>query len=216
MKGETLETDLKFLSHGDFVVRLKNFAVTLEGHPALQNAPPCVPGPLHFRDYADRLTIAIAAAANGDKQKEKEREALREEAQRSLTFTGQFIVMFSTYSKDPTMLQTSGLELKQRTHSRAPLNSLPRQATKFTATNGEAPGTAILTVNKEPHMGSVELQATSADPNIEAEWYTLVKSYTCRTEAKGLDSVKRYYFRARFENALGVGPWSHIVSLIVH
>lgn len=214
MSVDQMETNFSKLSHGDFILKLYNLADRLQDHAAFKDHPEYVPGPTTFRDLAGLLQKSVDAAAHGDKQKIEELDGVRAKSAAAITFAGQHVVMVSTYRGDPAMLNNIGLDLRHRTYSK-PSNNSPGKLSKLGLKNGATSGTVVVTVNKMPGAGSIDLQITDGDPTVESSWRSLERSYQCRTEVKGLEPVKRYYFRARFHNAGGAGPWSAIVNIVV-
>lgn len=215
MKVEQHDIDVNDLSHGDLILRTRDFARYCEEHRAFkEGAPPCVPGPAHYRELADSLTSAVQGGA-GDTQKEAEAQAIRERIVRSMTFTAQFIVMFSDHHNDPGLLKI-GFEMKTRPpYKKVARTVLPPRPSKFTVTDDKEPGTIYVTVGNRPRNGSVEVQVTDGSPADEASFWRLGNFYECRFKAKGLQSVKKYHVRCRFDTPAGPGPWSEIIAVVV-
>ena len=210
----SLDTNFKFLSDGDFILKLNSLADVCDGHPAYKGGvPECIPGGPQFRECAEQLTHAVAAAER-DKAKEGEKVAVRAKGERKITHAAQFLVMYSYHNDDPTLLHNVGLELKHKAHSSGS-KALPKKPSKFRVTNGKVSGGIVALSNNGFGKGSIELQITDGDPTDEARWRTLDFFYGCKMEVNGLEPVKKYHFRSRFRNAAGYGPWSEIVVLVV-
>lgn len=211
-----LETNLKDLSHGDYALKLKYLANLFDNHRAYQgtNLPPWIHGGQHLREHADLIIEAIEAAEQ-DKSKEEEILAAREKSDRSLNFAVQYVTMYSDHHNDPTCLGGLGLEYKHKIYNKE--KRLPEQPTKLIAKNEEGAGDVVLfTNNGFGQKGSIEVQINDGDPADEASWRTWDHYFNCKIEIKGLEQVKKYYFRVRFKNSAGYGPWSKVVALVVN
>lgn len=209
------DIDVNDLSDGDLILKFLEFASCCEVHPAFKDgAPPCVPGPAHYRELADNLRLVLLGAT-GDKQKEAEVLAIRETGVCFMTFSTQYIVMFSHHHSDTTMLDHLGVALKSRSYKKATHKVLPSRPVNFTVKDDRESGTVSVTVGNWNRRGSVEFQVTEGSPTDEASYRRVGNFYLSRFKAKGLDSVKMYHCRCRFENAAGPGPWSEIVTVVV-
>lgn len=214
MNAELLyETNLNHLRIGDYIMHISVFADRIETHPAFTDAPVYVPNAQKFRTYATELRQA-SEEASYNKRKAKEKDDKRAESQRDYVFAVQHAVMVAVHERNMAMLDSLELEPKQRAHTRSPKHQDIPGMPKLSVKNGKISGTMIATVNRDPATGSIHLQFTE-DPGVDSSWNDLPLFYTCRMESGGFDPVKRYYFRARFENSAGVGPWSPIVNLVI-
>lgn len=218
MTVEQFETYLVDLGDGDFILRMRHFADKIESHAAYRGPPPdWVPGAGRIRGDADQLSVLVAAVAE-DKQREPERAACRLRGSRDMTFATQWIVMFADHHNDPSLLENLGLELKQRsyTHRTDASTRLPGRPGKLSVKNIERKsGSIAVIVSKWQGKGSVELWYCDTDPKDEAAWRKLKTSYDCRFHQDGLEPVKKYHFKARYDSPAGPGPWSDVVTLVV-
>lgn len=208
-----LVANFKDLTYGDFTLKLEQLANILEPHPAFNNYPEWVSGPLQFRQHAEAMRVA-GSAAEQDETKEAEREAARAKGEKAVYFTAQYLVMFADHHQDPTMLQTVGMDLKAKSGSRDNKKALPLKPTKFIVTVMKNMLVYVI-VNHGFEKGGIEVQIAEAEPTKESSWRTLDHYYSCRFEIRGLESVKRYYIRVRFKNAAGAGPWSDVETFVV-
>ena len=199
---------------GDLAFQLETTAGLLDDHPAYrnQNHPPWVVGPTHLRECAVELKQASVAAKH-DNSKEPERLLARDNAIQSLTFTGQFVFMFSVHAKDPTVLEI-GLDLRHRSFTKDP-PTRPEKPSKFTVKHTGVSGCIYASINAWEGKGSVELQICEGDPADEAAWRILDIFHSCRMRASGLEPASKCHFRARIQNDAGKGPWSEVVDLII-
>jgi len=214
MHVEQFYIDVSDLSDGDLILKFRDFGRRCGEHLAFkEDAPACVPGPAHYMELADDMTLVLEGGLDG-KQKEADALAIREKGVRFMTFSTQYIVMFSHHHNDPTMLTTLGMELKSRTHKKAPQSAVPPRPELSVKDDSES-GTVSVTVNNRPRKGSIELQVTEGSPYDEASYRRVGNFYECRFKAKGLEPVKKCHFRCRFDAPAGPGPWSEIVTVVV-
>ena len=213
--AEIYDTNYSKLSHGEYILVLYMLAEKLRDHIAFQNLPEHVPGSPKFLDYAEQMKIAVEEAKSRDVNKGARRDWLRARSQQDITFVGQHVVMVATHRNDPTILEGTGLKLKTRSYTKTQHSDRPDRPDKLKVTNGKDPGTVVALVSRVPGPGGIELHWTDGDPADESSWRNAGMFYQCRIELKGLDSVKRYYFRVRYHTTSGVGPWSAIMDLVV-
>jgi len=208
---------LRDLSDGDLALQLEIMADILEDHRAYkgQDLPPCIPGPPNFREHSVELKHASAAAQLDENAEPGRIAAVRENSIQDLTFSIQYVVMFSTHEKDPTLLDKLGLETRHRSFTKETLR-VPDKPTKFSVKhNTGSSGSVNASTNSWEGKGSVELQICEGDPADEASWRTLNIFHSCRMRVDGLEPARRCYFRARLRNDAGNGPWSDVVGLII-
>lgn len=210
-----LETNLKWLSDGDFVLKLRYVAGVFDSHPAYQiGLPAWIHGAQQLREHADLMNEAIEAA-NRDKSKEVEIAAAREKCARSLNFAVQYVTMFADHQKDPKLLENLGLEFKHKIYAKE--KKLPEMPTKLVVRNEKGVGDIVIFTNSGfGQKGGTEVQINERNPADEVSWKTYDHYFKCKIEIKGLEPVKKYYFRVRFKNGAGYGPWSEVVSLVVN
>ncbi len=221
MSLELLDTNFRGLSDGDFILKLNDFGKALESHPAYQiDLPAWVPGPKKFFQHASSMTDAIAAA-NRDKSKEPDKIAERKRGQQSFNFAAQYLVMYSVHHDDTSLLENIGINIKHRNYTREARKAIPGRLERLEIQEvkdekGEETDRLQVITGKSPERGSVELQYTD-NPADESSWATFLHLYECRSivEKKGLQRVKKYYFRGRYSTAGGAGPWSEIVKHVV-
>lgn len=198
-------------------MKLRYVAGVFDSHPAYQihtGLPAWIHGAQQLREHADLMNEAIEAA-NRDKCKEVEIALAREKCARSLNFAVQYVTMFADHQNDPPLLQNLGLEFKHKIYAKE--KKLPEMPTKLVAKNEEGPGDVIvITNNGFGQKGSIDLQINEKDPTDESSWRTLDHYFNCRIEIKALEPIKKYYFRVRFRNSVGYGPWSKVVGLVVN
>jgi hypothetical protein len=210
-----LETNLKNLTDGDFLLKLRYVAGVFDSHPAYQiGLPEWIYGAQQLREHADLMNQAIEAATK-DKSKEAEIAVARDKCARSLHYAVQYVAMFANHRNDPSLLENLGLEFKHKIYAKE--KKLPEMPTKLVAKNEEGAGDVlVITNNGIGQKGSIELQINDKEPADESSWKTLDTYFNCRMEIKALEPIRKYYFRVRFRNAVGYGPWSKVVGLVVN
>lgn len=213
-----LDTNFGGLSTGAFILRMKAVADTIENHPYFAgDCPEYVSKSDKLRQLIELLAVADRhAAEDGGKKQKAQKKAVRAESEQRLTFNAHHLTMLALHRKEPEMMLNAGYELKQKNSYHRNINlGVPEKPERFSVKNGPVSGTAIATISRPQVLGSILVQITEADPLVESSWRDLEKFYTCRMEMKGLDPVKKCHFRARYENAGGIGPWSSVVTLVV-
>lgn len=203
----------KSATDGDLIQITTQFAACIKDHLAFQNLQEHVPGYDRFMAHVTKLQQVSIEAQQGGKLKKEEKEKVREDIYTDFTFAGQHAVMVARYRNDSSLLNNLLFSLKQRAYTKT-AQRLPEMPTKLTAKQEGPAGTALVLVNRCLGQGSIEVQITD-DPKNEASWRSLERSYTCKITVSGLELVKRYYIRARFHNAVGYGPWSQVISIVL-
>lgn len=216
MGQDYLSTNYNGLSNGEFIFHVTTQAVIIDGHAYFTGpCPDYVSGASTLTALAEQLAAADRAAAGRDTNKLAEMKAIRADLEQRMDFNANHIVMLALTRKEPEQIHTFGYEPKQKSLHRIAKVAFPEKVKKITAKNGAVSGTAIISINRPTLFGSIELQICDGEPGDESSWRMVDIFYKCRMELKDLEPVKRYYFRARYKNAAGTGPWSEIVSLVV-
>jgi len=206
---------LSGLSVADLILTVSNIADHLESHPAFQNAPEHVPGPPKLRQQVDDLTKVAHAIANGETHRKQELKDLQVGVERSVKFAAQHVVMVSIYKNDPTFLQNTGLEPKQRNYTRHFDQNVPAQPIGLDVKHSGTSGTVIVTVKSASDVVTRELQVALGEPSLETSWRTVGFYGKCKIVVSGLEPATRCHFRIRGVNDAGAGPWSATVALII-
>ena len=72
-----------------------------------------------------------------------------------------------------------------------------------------------MTVKRDKNAGAYEVQVAIGDPNVEANWKTVVTSKNARSiPVNGLTPGQTYCFRVRAIGSKGPGAWSDIASMM--
>ena len=213
--SERFHIDFSDRSDGDLILTFRDFAVRCERHPAFRNGyPECVPGPPRYVNFAESLTQLVMTGPQ-DKNTEQQKLAIREMGARCMTFTAQYVVMFSHHHNDPSLLNDLGLELVRRATYKKERQAPPAPSKFQVKDLPEEPGAISVSVSNRPSKGSIEVQVNEVSPTSDESWRRLGNYYECRFTARGLGSVKKYWVRARFDTSSGPGPWSEVIAVVV-
>ncbi|QWV97208.1 fibronectin type III domain-containing protein [Geomonas nitrogeniifigens] len=206
---------LRDLSDGDLALQGEAVADLLDEHAAFkdQTLPACIPGPTQIRQDAHQVK-QTSTAARLDPSKEPARQAAREKMIQSIKFSCQYVVMYSTHTNNPYLLDTVGVN---RVHKapRSTVIKLPQKFNKVKISHGDKSGAVKIYVNSWEGKGSVVVQVCYGDPSLEESWQQLKMSHYCHFTVEGLEPARRAYFRVRLMNDAGVGPWSEVMELII-
>jgi hypothetical protein len=145
-----------------------------------------------------------------------ERDAYRIKVEVNVTITVQWAVIRSVRENDPSLIANLGLEPKKRLTTRNRIPALVGAPANLTVKHGPLSGMVVLNTPKVLHGITYELQICLGDPTNEESWSDKDQFSSGRKmEVKGLEPGRVHYFRVRCFGAVGHGPWSPIVSLMV-
>ena len=177
-----------------------------------------------FKDI--RLDLLIAAGTNleetvrltglGDRSKIPERFTHLSNVIKELTRVAVNVQLQAM--DEESQLHTSGLPLVER-RTRVPKNrGAVETLMRFSATNIDEPGAALLTAESQEAAFGYQFQFTKLDPAVEENWADEAPGphRTCKKIiVRGLDSLSRYSFRGRGIGDDGPGPWSKVVTISI-
>jgi hypothetical protein len=214
---EILDLNFSGLSTAEFIFKVTHISDKLDVHPFFNAYPEHVAGPDRLREIVEQLKKLNDAASNRDVVKVAEMKAFRAEAEQQTAITGLHLIMVAIFKKDLSLLHNTGFDRKQhRTYTKSQTSSTSAAPKKISAKNGFDPGTVTIMVSRPQGVASIELWYTNGDPTDESSWKSLRDQLQCRIELKGLESVSRYHFKARYRNGDATSPWSATIPLIVH
>ena len=204
------------MSHHALVGWLLDAATKQEQHPYHgKNTPEWVAGSARFREHAAALSQKEEAAKYKYIQAVKDRDLERAATLESIHFNACYIVMRARHENNEGLLHNVGHELKEkskRTHAPVPISSLPL---KVTAKRGDQPGSAVLTIERDPGAGVYEVQFCKGAPTGEESWQPLGNFKKVRIFIPNLERAGWYYFRIRSHGDNETSPWSIPVDIIV-
>ena len=186
-----------------------------EVHPAFQGViPEYVTPALTLRRMADELGVARDAAAGHDRYKVAAKKALWEAIQKALTINAAHVTLLSISRNDPSLLDDSGYDHKQKNSNKSGpslLDLFPEIFAKHTKTSG----TIMVQLKRVTSRASVELQMSEHNPADESSYIGLGIFTKSRIYRKGLQPATKLYFRARYHEEGETGPWSQVVGIVV-
>lgn len=205
------------MSHHALVGWLLDAATKQEQHPDHgKNFPDWVAGPSRFRQHAEALTLKEEAAKYKDTHALKERDLERAATLESIHFNACYIVMRAHHENNEALLHNVGHEFKEKTtkrsHAPVSISSLPL---KVIAKRGDQPGSAVLTIVRDPGAGVYEVQFCKGAPTGEESWQPLGNFKKVRIFIPNLERAGWYYFRIRSHGDNETSPWSIPVDIIV-
>lgn len=204
---DQLQTGCSDFSDGEFIMMQRQFADKIEASSVCDDLPVHVPGPQRHREYADQLSKEYDAfGRSGGKL------PTRPEAEEAIKVTATYFCIVAWATKDPGVLDDTGLEKKARTYAKQQ-EAVPDPPGSLSLKN-EGKKVSI-NIPGLPRRAHIELQINDADPSNEAAWREFATLFNSRNELQGLARVKEYWFRARFHTAAGVSDWSAVVSHVV-
>jgi len=215
---EMLDTNFKYLTHPDLIMKVETMADLLAIHPRYPLPwPEVVPDPNELKQLISDFKELVSEAAKGNRDKIAERNEKRPIVEMKVTLTGQYLVMKAIKENDSTMLQGTGFDVRAKpkaggTSATVATYGVP---TDFTVKHGSTSGTVIAKLKRMGNGGNYQLQMCLGDPAGEESWTDLgLHTHCTGIEVKDLIPGQRYTFRIRYHGANGPSPWSANVSII--
>lgn len=180
----------------------------------LENWPATVATPAVFKERIDNYQVTFEDAIHCDRRAIAARIAAADHA----GATWQKIVNYacSTEDDNSVLLERMGVATKPRRSgwANAPMELY---AIDLAVINLDKRGAVRGSASRERRRYTYEMQVTEGDPRVEEGWYHKSSFGDCsKMDMDGFQSGKEYSFRCRIigrDNVLG--PWSHIVTLMV-
>ena len=201
------------LSDPNFVVQVQQIVDAMTGNPAFPEPwPATVPTLAQIQADFAAYQSAFTATAAGDRGRIVERDNARAKLATDLSQLAFNVQM--TAQGNTTLLATTGFPLRQRAPRAQP--EAPPAPARIKLSRGEVSGTLIVSTSRVPKAGSYDVQVTTGDPTVEANWTEAGVFTTCRRiELQGLTPLKTYSVRVRAINAAGYGGWTPAISVTV-
>lgn len=213
-------SNLNDLGINDFIALLQNVADKTDTHPALKEGlPEYFSNGGKLREIAGNLAQLRDAAATGNREAKAEKIAAWEAGKLAVAMNAQHLTMLSLHRKDPSILNNTGLELKQRQQSAKPaLNVLAESPTvtvkHVQGLSGPVSGSIVVVTSRAKNTIPFELQMTD-NPADESSWSSQGIHQKSRIEYHDLEPAKRVYFRVRYHVDGKAGHWSPTANIIV-
>ena len=155
----------------------------------------------------------LNAIATGDRSRVADRDALRQALAGELQILAFYLQ--SVANGDATKLATTGFPARKDTQRVLSPADLPAPE-QVKLQRGVLSGQVIVSCKRVPKAASYEVQTTTADPTVEANWSGAGSYTSCRSIAlQGLTPGKVYSVRLRAFGAAGNGAWTTASSLMV-
>lgn len=202
------------LSLANFQASAQRIVTAMSGNPQFPEPwAPSVPTLAQIGTDLASFSNAYAATAGGDRSRIAERSTARAKLSNDLQQLGLYVEM--TAGGDESVLATSGFDLVSRKPRSVVSTPLPAPEL-LKLMQGELSGLLLARVKSLPGAASYDVQVTSADPTVEANWTSAGTFAVCRRiELPGLAPLKTYSVRVRGVSSAGPGAWSLPSSLTV-
>jgi hypothetical protein len=215
-----VETNFRKQSFPDYYTILYGFADALDSNEHFNvQKPGCVPDGPKFRQHVTTMKELGIGADRGDSLLKDQRQTVRDLSELDMDASMSFMRILAIEKKDPSMLHTMGLPLKEN-HQKNSRRTLSPQMVEIRVTLKHLKGVSGAIVIEGNHVrngGPYLINLCKGEVVSESAWYNPGGHYkTCsRITIKNLEPANRYYVRMRNDGPDGPGPWSQAVSIIV-
>ena len=199
-------------SNTDFLAQAQLIVTSMTGNAAFPEPwPSTVPTLAQIEADLAAFQSVFSATAAGDKTRVEERKNARNKLANDLNLLGFNVQLVA--QGDTTKLESSGFPLRQRRSlTLAPLPPAPPASVVLS--RGPVSGSIIIRASRVPQAGSYDVQVTTGDPTVEANWTDAGVYKTCRRiELLGLTPMKTYSVRMRALGTAGYGAWTPTTSV---
>ena len=207
-----INTTFNSLTPSAFLAQAQSIVTAMTGNPAFPEPwPSTVPTLAQIQSDLTAFQNAVTATAAGDRTRIVERNGTRETLAVALADLGFYV---QSVTKDEVTLASTGFPLRQ--HAPRPLDpEVPPAPERLRLERGTVSGTLVVRSGKVQSAGSYDLQTTSGDPTVEANWAAVASYKNCRRiELQGLTPGKTYTVRMRALGAAGPGAWATSQSIM--
>lgn len=214
----TVESILRKQSFPEYYQTLDAFADALDANELYNaNRPDHIPAGERFREHKAIMKELGVGADRGDSLLKEQRQAAREQAELDMDASICYQRTIAINRKDPTILQTLRLPLKDN----QPKSS--RRGSPHTEIHLEVkhlkgePGAIVIVGSHLRNGGPYLINLCKGEPVSEENWYNPGGHYkSCgKIIIRNLESANRYYIRMRTDGPEGPGQWSQPVSIVV-
>lgn len=209
-----LITSFKRQSEANLQVRTRRIIGAMTGNPRFPGPlPPPAPSVEQITAAFDTYCAAHQASLTGDLLRIAERNAAREVLEGMLAKLGAYLE-FAAHGDD-LALQSTGFEL-HREPVRIDRSVPPAAPERLRVQRGAMSGQLDVRFGRVPGAGSYEVQVAVGDPNVEANWRTVLTSTTCTgVLLRDLPPLQTCWVRVRGLVGQSLGPWSAPASVMV-
>ena len=202
------------LSDVNFLAQAQRIVAGMTGNTAFPEPwPSPVPSLAQIETDLAAYQSAVTATAAGDKTRIVERRSARSKLAND--FVALALHVQRAAQGDATLLASTGFPLRQRApRTLVPLE--PEAPARIKLSRGTVSGTAVLSASRVDNAGGYDVQLTTGDPTVEANWTDAGVYKNCRRiELQGLTPFKTYSVRMRALGAAGYGAWTTPTSVTV-
>lgn len=209
-----IKSNFNSLTSTRFVAQVEQIITAMTGNADFPEPwPATVPTLAQIQADFAAFQTELTATSAGDKTRIVARNAARSRLANDLN---QLAYHVQTVAQDDaTKLVASGFPLRQPrggNHTPLPLPAPDR----FQLVRGPVSGTVIVSSGRVEGAGSYDVQTTTGDPTVEANWIGAGSYKTCRRiQLEGLVPGKVYSVRIRALGSAGPGAWTPASSLMV-
>jgi hypothetical protein len=214
-----VESLLRKQSFAEYYQTLDVFADALDRNELYNaNRPAHIPPGSKFREHKAIMKELGIGADRGDALLKEQRQAARELAELDMDAAICYQRTIAINRKDPTILQTLQLPLKENQPKSSRRGSPQHTEIHLEVKHlkGE-PGAIVIVGSHVRNGGPYLINLCKGEPTSEEDWYNPGGHYnSCgKIIIRNLESANRYYVRMRTDGPEGPGQWSQPVSIVV-
>lgn len=209
-----INSGFKHLSPVKFAAQVDLVITSLTGNASFPEPwPATVPSLAQLQADLSGLQGILNAIATGDRSQIVNRQALRQKLSDELQSVAFFVQ--SVANGDPEQLATTGFPAR-KVGQRGLVPADVPAPDRLILQRGPVSGQLIVRASRVPGAASYDVQMTTLDPTVEANWVAAGTYTTCRRiQLDGLTPGKVYQVRVRAFGAAGPGNWTLASSLMV-
>jgi hypothetical protein len=217
---DVVETLFRKQNFPEYYMTLYGLADGLEVNEVYNaNRPAHIPPGTRFREHVATMKDLGVGADRGDSLLKEQRQAARNLSELDMDASVSYMRTIAIFRKDPTVLHTLGLPLKDN-HQKISRRTMAPQAVEIHLelrhVKGEI-GAIHIMGNHIRNGGPYLINLCKGEPVSEESWYNPGGHYnSCRgIIIRNLEPANKYSVRMRTDRPEGPGNWSHPVSIIV-
>lgn len=209
-----IRVSFNHLSPSALLAQAQGIVTAMTANPGFPEPwPTTVPTLTQIQADLAALQAAVTATAAGDRTQIQQRNAARQALANDLSRLGFYVQSLAGTST--VQLASTGFPLRQQT-PRAQVVDVPPAPGNLRLARGVNSGSLLVRAMPLPKVGSYDVQITTGDPTVEANWTAAGSYVNCgRIELDGLTPLKTYSVRMRALGAAGPGAWTTPESLVV-
>ena len=209
-----INSGFRNLSNVNFAAQVELIITSLTGNANFPEPwPSTVPALAQLQTNLASFQSALNEVASGDRRQIINRNTARQTLAGELS---QLALYLQTAAQgDGGKLASTGFPLRQES-PRATILQVPSAPGGLQLAHGPLSGSLMVKASRVPKAGAYEVQTTTADPTVEANWMAAGSFKNCgHIELDGLTPGKVVSVRLRAIGAAGPGAWTPATSLMV-